>query len=201
MHISQPYPDKELLLLIADGDEKAFRQLFESYLPMLYPLIFKIVKQEAVAEDIFQETFLRLWIYRHKLPEIENPRAWIFRIAYHQAFTWLRKDAMRNKTTQAFGESAAATINAQETEQVLSFRKLESLVKEAIRKMPAQQQRVYLLSRERGLKTDEIAREMNLSVQSVKNTMVRALKTIEGYLNNAGVKSRLILVLIALLTR
>ena len=199
MHISQPYPDKELLMMIADGDETAFRQLFTSYLPKLYPLIFKIVKQESVAEDIFQETFLRLWIYRHKLPEIENPRAWIFRIAYHQAFTWLRKDSMRQKTTQAFGESAATAVNAQETEQVLSFRKLENLVKEAIRRMPAQQQRVYLLSRERGLKTDEIAREMNLSVQSVKNTMVRALKTIEGHLNSAGVNPRLILILLGLL--
>lgn len=181
------YTDKELLLLIAEGKEDAFAMLFEQYMPRLYPVVFRIVKTAGVAEDIVQETFLKLWLYRDKLPLIEKPDAWIFRVAYYLSFTHLRKQAIRQKAAQKLEADGLQTVNAEDTDNVLSLKRLEKLVKEAILKMPAQQQRVYVLSREKGLKQEEIAAEMNISLQTVKNTMGRALKTIREHLTHAGV--------------
>lgn len=184
MNIPSPLPDEKLLFTrIAEGDEAAFRQLFQAYLPVVFPMIVQVTKSGPVAEDIIQETFLRLWMHRDRLDEIRHPRAWIMRIAYFQAFTWLRDQSIHQKAMARLG---SGDQNETGTELQLAFRQTEALIRQAVSNLPGQQQRAYLLSRESGLKTAEIAREMGLSEQSVKNTLVRALKFIRQQLEKAG---------------
>jgi RNA polymerase sigma-70 factor (family 1) len=178
--------EKVLLLQIAEGDETAFGHFFHLYFPLLYPAVFKIVKIGSVTEDIIQDTFMRVWIYRDKLPEIENPKAWIYRIAYHQAFTYLQKNNVRQNAIKKISETANQDILKNETEEMLAFKAVASKIKEAVQNLPKQQKKAYQLSREQGLKIDEIAVEMNLSNQSVKNTLGRALKFIREHIKNAG---------------
>lgn len=180
---AQPSDEKILFARIAEGDEAAFRKLFHDYMPVVYPMIVQVTKSGAVAEDIIQETFLRLWIHRDRLKEIRNPRAWILRIAYFQAFTFLRDQSIHSK---AVANLSTEETNPADTEQFMAFKHTEELVKQAVDKLPGQQNKAYRLSREGGLKTAEIAREMGLSEQSVKNTLVRALKFIREYLEKAG---------------
>lgn len=179
--------EKELFRLIAEGDEAAFRKLFHQYVPLLYPMMQKITRSDTVTNDIIQETFLRVWMNRDKLPGIEYPRAWILRIAYYRAFTFLRDQATRQNALNNIAAAKNGVTDLQnDTEERMSYRNLSALVKEAIRQLPAQQKKVYQLSREKGYKTVEIARQMNLSEQSVKNTLGRALKFIRGYLEQSG---------------
>lgn len=180
---AQPSDEKILFARIAEGDEAAFRKLFQVYMPTVYPMIVQVTKSGPAAEDIIQETFLRLWVHRDKLKEIRNPRAWILRIAYFQAFTFLRDQSIH---TRAVANLSSEGSNPIDTEQLMAFKHTEALVKQAVDKLPGQQNKVYRLSREGGLKTTEIAREMGLSEQSVKNTLVRALKFIREYLEKAG---------------
>lgn len=179
------YSERELILAIAEHDPVAFQQLFASYYPQLYPQIKKITQSDLVTEDLLQETFLKVWINRDKLPEIENLRAWILRIAYYQAFTYLRRQSLHERKVNQLTTSEGTKPGTQ-TEDLLSFRELKKAVAEAIRKLPPQQKKVYLLSREQGLKNREIADVMNLSEQSVKNTLVRALKLIREEVERAG---------------
>lgn len=180
---SQPMDDKLLFARIADGDEAAFRQLFAQYTPVVYPLIVQVTKSGPVAEDILQETFLRLWVHRDKLKEIRNPRAWILRIAYFRSFTYLRDQSIHIKAITAL---SAVETNPADAELLMAFKSTETLIRKAVDQLPRQQKQVYRLSRESGLKTGDIAREMGLSEQSVKNTLVRALKFIRDYLEKAG---------------
>jgi RNA polymerase sigma-70 factor (family 1) len=177
-------PEEKLLFArIAGGDEDAFRKVFHFYMPSFFPMIVQVTKSGSIAEDIIQETFLRLWIHRDKLPEIRNPRAWLLRIAYLQAFTYLRDQNIHYK---AVARIAAAELNTDETELSVSFRETSALIKKAVEELPKQQKIVYRLSREKGYKTARISSEMGLSEQSVKNTLVRALKFIRNYLEKAG---------------
>ena len=91
------YNDKELFQLISEGDETAFRRLFHAYVPQLRPLVQHITRTSAITEDIIQDTFLKLWISRDKLTDIDNPRSWILRIVFHQSFSWLRRQAVHHK--------------------------------------------------------------------------------------------------------
>ncbi|HEX7844849.1 MAG TPA: RNA polymerase sigma-70 factor [Chitinophagaceae bacterium] len=180
------YTDKELFNAIAEGDEAAFRQLFHLYLPTLYPMIFRVAKTESATEDILQETFLRLWIHRDKLPEIETPRAWILRIAYFQAFTFLRKKATHQKMIDKLATKGGEESLSSNTEEMVSFNNLQASVRKAVQELPPQQKKIYQLSRERGLKNKEIAGLLGLSEQSVKNTLVRALKFIREEVEKGG---------------
>lgn len=178
--------EKQLFDLIAEGDETAFRDLFNLYTPQLYPMILKVTKVENVAEDILQETFLKLWISRDKLREIENPRAWILRIAYFQAFTFLSKKAIHQKAVGKLEDKARLQSQRNDIEETMAFSSLQAVVRKAVSNLPGQTKKIYQLSREQDLKIPEIARQLNLSEQTVKNTLSRALKFIREYVQRAG---------------
>ncbi|HWJ29731.1 MAG TPA: RNA polymerase sigma-70 factor [Flavisolibacter sp.] len=178
--------EKELFISIAEGNEAAFRELFHLYMPQLYPMILKVTKVENAAEDILQETFLKLWISRDKLAEIENPRAWILRIAYFQAFTFLRKKAIHQKAVDRLSDKAQLDLLRSDTEETIAFSSLQTLVRQAVASLPGQPKKIYQLSREEGLKIPEIAEQLNLSEQTVKNTLSRSLKLIREYVIRAG---------------
>lgn len=178
--------EKQLFDLIAEGDETAFRDLFNLYTPQLYPMILKVTKVENVAEDILQETFLKLWISRDKLREIENPRAWILRIAYFQAFTFLSKKAIHQKAVGKLEDKARLQSQRNDIEETMAFSSLQAVVRKAVSNLPGQTKKIYQLSREQDLKIPEIAKQLNLSEQTVKNTLSRALKFIREYVQRAG---------------
>lgn len=184
MH-AHSYSDKELFRLISEGDENAFRQLFHIYVPQLQPLARHITKTDSVAEDIIQETFLRLWISRDKLPAIENPRSWLLKIVFRQSFNYLRHQAVHDKAMDKLG----AVEPEQELftpEANLAYTTMVKLIGEAVTQLPPQAKRIYLLSREKGMKIPEIAAELSLSPSTVKNSLVRSLQTIRNYLQQAG---------------
>ena len=177
------YNDKELFQLISEGDETAFRRLFHVYVPQLRPLVLHITRTTAITEDIIQETFLKLWISRDKLINIDNPRSWILRIVFHQSFSYLRHQAVHHKAMHIIQPD---NVMDNSTEETLAFNTVVRLIGTAVQQLPPQAKRIYLLSRENGLKIPEIAAKLNLSPSTVKNSLVRSLHTIRKYLEASG---------------
>ena len=184
MHMQ--YNDKELFQLISEGNESAFRLLFRRYVPELRPLILHLTKAPAITDDIIQETFLRLWISRDKLGEIENPRSWLLRIVFHQSFSYLRKQAVHHKVMDAISIHAAAEEHISTTEESIIYHSMLKQVSMAAAQLPPQAKRIYLLSRDKGLKIPEIARELSISPNTVKNSLVRSLQFIRKQLELSG---------------
>lgn len=175
--------DKQLFLLIAEGDEAAFERLFYRYLPKFQLVIPKIVRDETASNDIIQEIFLNIWINREKLVEIESPARWIFRVMYNRSLTWAERRNTREKLTRELRSSPASN----DTEEAVFFSETARLVQEAILQLPPQTQKIYRLSRESGLKIPEIATQLSLSPNTVKNALVRAGKLIRDYLGDKGI--------------
>ena len=172
---------------IAENDESAFRQLFHLYLSEIRPVILTIVKEEAVVADIVQEVFLRIWLGRGQLTAIQSPRSWIFKIVYYQSFNWLRQQRTRDKYEAGFYELEKGKEIIYSTSLQISFEETRKLIKRAIQQLPPQMQKIYCLSREEGLKIAEIAEALQLSPQTVKNTLSRSLQSIRSYLEANGV--------------
>lgn len=169
---------------MAAGDELAFKQLFRLYIPFLEPAITRLVKNKAAAEDILQEAFLRLWLHRDQLATVENPRSWVLRIVYNRAFTFLANEQKyRNHLDALAVAPAQEALGPQET---LSYNIVRRLVSTAVEQLPAQQKKVYRLSRDHGMRIAEIADTLKLSSQTVKNTLGRAIQSIRAYLEAAG---------------
>jgi RNA polymerase sigma-70 factor (family 1) len=186
------YTDQELFQLIAGGDEAAFTVLFHRYVPKLNPVLVNLVHSEAVARDLIQDAFLKIWINRYQLTAIETPNNWIFRIVYNLAYSWLERQALGKKVHQRIG--AHQSINTTETEEQVLFAETARLLQQAVHHLPPQTKRIYLLSREQGLKNQEIADALQLSVNTVKNTLANACKAIKEYLEKKGVHLPMVLI-------
>lgn len=179
--------DLSLFALIAEGDEPAFEQLYNLYLPELYPVILNVVRTELVVKDIIQEVFLYLWMDREKLTGVDQPRNWIFKIAYNRSYTWLKKQIVRERTAQNLLEQQAGNAITSNTEEAVHFSEAARFVMEAISNLPAKSQQIYRLSREAGLKPAAIAEQLGMDVQAVKNSLYRSGKTLKAALADKGI--------------
>jgi RNA polymerase sigma-70 factor (family 1) len=178
------YTDKELLRKISGGDEQAFKELYQRYDAQLYPFLRKLARSERDAQEIIQETFIKIWLSRDRLNEIEQPRAYIFRAAANTSHNWLKRNLVAQKAEQEHYLSIAG--NTDTIELQLSARDLQVLIQRIIAEMPEQRRRIYLMHRQQGMKVNEIAAELQISVSTVKNTLSTALKTIREKLGEAG---------------
>lgn len=175
--------DKELFLLIAQGDEAAFKELFHLYVPRIEPLIFNIVKTDMAVKDIVQEVFLHLWLDREKLSLIHEPANWIFKIVYNRSYSWVKKQLVRERVSSDISDDNTDDS----TEELLAFNELSRLFKQAVNALSPQAKRIYLL-RESGLKPQEISQQLGISTQSVKNSLYRSTQSIKDLFTKHGIR-------------
>lgn len=173
------YNQKDLLALIADGDEAAFRAFFNTFAPIVRTIASKLLQDTALAADLVQDVFLRIWLNRDNLTNIEKPKEWVIQIAYYQCFNVLRSQKRQHKAFEALGKH-----QEQHTENLVFFEQTKRILKEGIAALPPQTQKVYLLSREEGMNIEQLAKTLGLAPQSVKNTLSRALKMLRAHLLN-----------------
>lgn len=178
--------ESDLIRAVADGDEKAFEVLYTLYYKKLHKFLLKTVQgQEESTLDILQEAFLRVWLNRDKLMEIENFQAWIYKVVSTEALTQIRKElhiktkADRLKSSQ---ENEAPTL----TPKHIEIAEIKSIVNQAVQRLPHQRRTIYVLSREEGLSPQEIAIKLNISINTVYNTLTVALKSIRQDLSKSG---------------
>lgn len=87
-----PVDDRELVRRVARGDERAFGQLYHAYSVSLYNYVLRLVHDPAVAENLLQEVFVAVWQGAGGFRGGAQARTWFFRIAHHQAVSWLRRE-------------------------------------------------------------------------------------------------------------
>lgn len=176
--------EQSLLAAIAASDERAFETVVRHYFPRLLPFAVKITKNRAVAEDIVQEAFLRLWQHRAEPGKLQFLRSWLFTVVSNLSLTYIKRLALEGKLLQHlrdFTDTARADVADQ-----VHFRESRTVIARAVEKLPPQQQQIYRLSRYDGLSIPEIATRMQLSPNTVKNHLVRALQSVRDFVRKAG---------------
>lgn len=178
------YDEKELLERIAEGSEAAFRQLFTIYRKRIYTYVLKVAGSRETAEDTVQDIFLKLWAARTILPAIDNINAYLHRMAHNHAYNGFRKKAREVLVLEHLKKSE---ISPEEPGHELLSKEINAYIQSLVDQLTPQQRKVYLLSRERGLKQAEIAQELGISLMVVKKHMVDALRFLrEGIGQNYG---------------
>jgi RNA polymerase sigma-70 factor (family 1) len=177
------YDDKALFQRVSDGDEASFTALFHSYTPRLYAYLIKVTRDEHLARELVQETFLKLWTKRDYLKELDSPSAYLYRIAANLSINHFKQEHNRKRIRdelQAEGAGAFSTENHFSTEEVITGREVSGIIARAVASLPEKRQEIFRLSREQGLTHDQIATRLGLSVQTVKNQVGSALKAIQA---------------------
>jgi RNA polymerase sigma-70 factor (family 1) len=180
LSFQEQYTDHDLFHRISTGDEDAFAELFRRYDKRIYPFVLKMIRTEAHAEEITQEIFIKIWQHREKLRLIDQPEAYILTISARHTLDHIKKRLNENKMLQRFSAAQDKTHN--DTEENLLLRDKEALIWQAVDLLPPQQKAVYLLSRQQGLSYDQIAKELALSPNTVRNHLVKALQSIRHWL-------------------
>lgn len=180
MHAIEQYEEPTLLLKIAEGDEFAFRHLFEQYWDNIYGVAFTFTKSPVIAEEMVQDVFVKIWINREQLPQVKKFSDYLFIIARNHIFSVLRKKIYEEPFSDHLKEYFREASNL--PDQQLLYRETEHLVQEAVAQLPPQQKLIYSLSRKDGLNQDEIANRLNISKNTVKSHMSKALQFIRNYL-------------------
>lgn len=175
------YNEKELLQRIAGGDERAFNAVFDLYRDKLYFFLIRIVKSPEVAEEIITDIFMKLWIGHSMLYEIRDLESFLHKVAYNKAMSFFKVVSRHERLRQVYINQLDAG-NIPTGEDILIDAECMRLLKEAVNALPPKRQQIYRLSREEGLTYEQIAERLQLSANTVRNSMVASNKSISQYL-------------------
>ena len=165
---------------IAEGDETAFRNLFDMYWDQVYSAAFLLTKSQSLSEDIVQEVFLKIWLKREELVGVEKLESYLFIMARNHIYNVLKRQQREQdfrKYILDWFESGRET-----PELTLLFKESTQLLQQAVGQLTEQQQTIYKMTREQGLSYDQVAQQLNISPNTVKNHVANSLKIIRDYL-------------------
>lgn len=180
-------PDAQLMLRVRDGCAESFTCLLERHrLPVIHYL-FRMVQSRAIAEELAQEVFLRVYRSRSTYEPAAKFTTWLFRIATHLALNWLR-DGKKERRQESLDEAGASGAVRQlqdgqpsiEQRLVREARLLE--VREAINRLPPKQRAAVLMHKYEELEYSQIAVVLSCSESAVKSLLFRAYETLRGRL-------------------
>ena len=185
MNSNSSQDDKALFIRIANGDGESFTVLFKRYFDRLKWNAVKMLKSEFWAEEIIQDVFMQLWTNRERLIDIESPSAYLFHITANRCLDRIRH---QNREVKAQYLLSQAHFDQPGSLQQNSYdiRLIETMINEAVRLLPEKGRQVFKLQRTGNFSYQEIADQLGISKNTVRNHMVKSLHFIRVYLAEKG---------------
>lgn len=171
--------DKELVNLYLAGDERAFAELLNRHKDKIYTTIYLFVKDELIAEDIFQETFIKVieTLRKNKYYEDGKFAPWVLRIAYNLCVDYYRKTKRTPVVTMSDGQDIFKVLPFDTVlpDQKIAQEQVASQIQDLIAQLPDEQKEVVLLRHYADLSFKEIADMTNVSINTALGRMRYAL--------------------------
>jgi RNA polymerase sigma-70 factor (ECF subfamily) len=193
----QPYEEKRLLTEIAQGNEKAFRAIYDLYFPQVSAFTFTLCKSAPATEEIVQDVFIKLWIGRQSLAQLDTLKGYIFSMARNRTIDHLRRLIRDTDLMQRLADRLSAASN--DVEERFDATELQRLIQEALDRLSEQKQRIFQLSKGEGLSHDQIADIMKLSKSTVKNHLSETLRHLREHLGSQPSSEAILLTLLFLI--
>jgi RNA polymerase sigma-70 factor (ECF subfamily) len=176
--------NKELLILIREGDMIAFYNIYERYCKRLYGFVLRYIKNEADAEEIVQDVFVKIWEARSKIDVYSSFESFLFTIAYNSTISLFRKRVSEKKYLE-YLKLLQHLEKAPDLIDEIQFNDLNRKVQALLNELTQRQKEIFLLSREEGLSHEEIAKKLNISINTVKKHMVNTLAFLKSGLDSS----------------
>ena len=158
------------------GDQKAFEELYHRYWPEVYAMIYRRIGDREVAKDVVQDIFINLWRYRDRIIADRSLAPWLNAAAKKQAISWYRKQLSSRQRETRYQEDGALVAQATTG---LESEELQQLLDREIERMPINMKQSFRLSRYENKSIREIAAELSLSEQTVRNNISMALERLK----------------------
>jgi RNA polymerase sigma-70 factor (ECF subfamily) len=172
--------DKLLVKELVEGNKKAFRNLYDIYRNDLYRFSLSMVFSKVYAEEIIQGVFLKLWINRKILNPELSIKSYLFTIVRNDTISFLKKAANNIKLREEIFYTAQKQVSS--TDRYMREAELEIIKKKAFELLTPKRRQIFEMSRNEGKSYHEIAVELDISPNTVRNQMSRALETLRTFL-------------------
>lgn len=174
-------PDAELMLRVKEGDAASFALLLERHRAPVVHFLYRMVQNQAVAEELAQEVFLRVYRARATYEPTAKFTTWLFRIAMHLALNSLR-DGRPEKLQESLDDGMRLPDGNPTIEQELLYRVKLDEVRQAIAALPDKQRAAVLMHKYEEMEYTQIARVLNCSESALKSLLFRAYETLRARL-------------------
>ena len=178
--------DAEVMLRVAAGDDGAFDYLVEKFRRPMVSFMYRMTRNQGIAEELAQEVFLRVYRSRHTYAASAKFTTWLYRIATNLAVNHARDTKYeRPENTVNIDEPDTETgltvdvadrsLNA---EQVILRRERLAAIRKHVEALPERQQAAVMMHKYQGMDYKQIAEVLNLSESATKSLLFRAYETL-----------------------
>ncbi|WP_339712663.1 RNA polymerase sigma-70 factor [uncultured Kriegella sp.] len=162
--------DSKLLIGLQNSDNNSFRAIYDKYSEDLFSYAMKVINNRTVCEDIIQDIFIALWSKRENT-KISALKPYLFQAVKYQIFNHFRNTKFSNEDLTRLN-IIDVSMNVS---QKLEYSELETRIRNHVDKLPHRCRQIFVLSRYQHKSNKEIAKELDISVQAVKNQISKAL--------------------------
>jgi RNA polymerase sigma-70 factor (ECF subfamily) len=182
------FSDRELIALLQNDDEDALRAIYDIHIRQLHYFILKTAKSRELAEDVVQDVFIKVWENRFQIDPGQPFKPYLYTIAKRHLLNLLKRIQHESGIIEEIRKYTHSIENTTDLE--LDFDESNTLVNEAISKLPVQCRAVFLKCKIQGLSYRQAAEELGITEGTVNSQMVKALKNIRAYItlkNSLGI--------------
>ncbi|MGE4586493.1 MAG: RNA polymerase sigma-70 factor [Mangrovibacterium sp.] len=185
--MKDPDRNNKLILSLKNGDESAFRSVFLLYFEPLVLFARAYVADEETAKDMVQDVFSRFWQRRLSLQKQTRLKAYLYQATRNHCLNYLKRikvEARYEKQVRDHHRDLLLNLEALSHLEfgTVTVNELQASLEQAVCRLPGKCREVFELSRYDGMKNEEIARELNISLKTVEGHITRALKQLKDQL-------------------
>jgi RNA polymerase sigma-70 factor (ECF subfamily) len=179
--------DAELMLRVRDGDSASFAVLLDKHRCSVIHFLYRMVQNHAVAEELGQEVFLRVYRSRATYEPTAKFTTWLFRIATHLALNSLR-DGKNERCQERLDDDSSdmpvrqVSDRRPSVEQNMVYEARMDEIRRAVASLPDKQRAAVLMHKYEEMEYSQIARVLNCSESAVKSLLFRAYETLRARL-------------------
>ena len=170
---------------LISNDKKALDMLYNFYYPRLYSFAKSFLKVEDDINDILQEVFIKIWENRKNIRNVETFNAYIFTVTKNAVITYFREKTKFSSFESRVSEMATTegfTLNPS-----LEYEDIKEKVELLIEQLPEKRKQIFKLSRENGLSNKEIAAQLGISIKTVEDHMMYAIRYLREHLKTLDI--------------
>lgn len=158
---------------IQDGNLQEFEKLFKEYYPLLCHYARRFVKDSNQAEEVVQELFCQLWENRKELKIHTSLKAYLYKATYFNSLQVLRKRGIKNQYVDYIKNNKS---EQSQSNSLVEENEIYNIVQKTLTNLPSRCGQIFKMSRFEGLKYQEIADQLSISIKTVEANMGKALK-------------------------
>lgn len=180
MQLINGIQEQILIERLKEGDETAFELIFRHYYPGLLIYASNLIQDDAEAEEIVQEFFFQLWKKHNQIKSVDSLKSYLFQSIRNRSLNFWRDKQVRQKYIDELKNLSNNNLAFNPDLYVAS--ELQAKIDDTINNLPEKCREIFVLSRFKGFKNDEIAVSLSISKRTVESQISKALRILKSEL-------------------